>query len=117
MATVNEPNERAVLVFVGAGGGVKVVCAYTSARKAGMTIGEMRDVIDAFLHNFTFTGISGVQQALNLDGGASIFIGWMKNGKLRVLASGGLEKQKAGVKDPAELKLRAVTTLVKHVLK
>ena len=29
----------------------------------------------------------------------------------------GLEKQKAGVKDPAELKLRAVTTLVKHVLK
>jgi hypothetical protein len=52
-----------------------------------------------------------------LDGGASIFIGWMKNGKLRVLASGGLEKQKAGVKDPAELKFRAVTTLVKHVLK
>ena len=34
-----------------------------------MPIGEMRDVIDAFLHNFTFTGISGVQQALNLDGG------------------------------------------------
>ena len=96
MATVNQPNERAVLVFVGSG--VKVVCSYTSRRDFGMTINEMRDVIDAFLQNFSFTGISGVQQALNLDGGASIFIGWVKNGKLRVLASGGLDEQKVGAK-------------------
>ena len=114
VATANQENERAVLIFVG--GGVKVVCAYTSERESGMMRNEMRDVIDAFLQKFSFTGISGVQQALNLDGGGSIFIGWVKNGKLRVLASGGLQRQKVGAQDPAGMKFRDVTTMVKHVL-
>jgi hypothetical protein len=116
IATVNQPNERAVVVLVG--GGVKVACAYTSDRKNGMTINEMRDVVSAFLQEFTFvSGIENVKQGLNLDGGASIFIGWIKNGRLRVLASGGLgANQSPGAKDLAGMKFRDVTTMVKHIL-
>jgi hypothetical protein len=114
VATVNERNERNVLIFVG--GDVKVVCAYTSTRKLGMRINEMRDVIDQFLESFLSKRIGETEMALNLDGGASIFLGWVKNGKLRILATGGLDKQKAVPYEPESVKFRDVTTMVKHVL-
>jgi hypothetical protein len=36
---------------------------------------EMGDVIDTFLRNFIFLGIADVEQALNLNGGGSVFVG------------------------------------------
>ncbi|GAM83019.1 hypothetical protein ANO11243_010050 [Dothideomycetidae sp. 11243] len=116
IATANErDNERAAVIFVGAG--IKVVLTYTSTQDKGMTINDMRDLIDVFLVNFSMPGIANVEQALNLDGGGSIFLGWIKDGKLKILAAGNLDQQTPGAKDPSGFHFRSVTTMVKHVLK
>ncbi|EPE26289.1 hypothetical protein GLAREA_02201 [Glarea lozoyensis ATCC 20868] len=114
IATANQPNERLVLVTIG--DGTRVVCSYTSSRDDGLRMNEIRDVIDTFLCNFLCLGIADVEQALNLDGGGSVFVGWVKNGKLKVLASGGLDRQVPGAKDATGMWFRDVTTMVKHVI-
>ncbi|EHL02794.1 hypothetical protein M7I_1133 [Glarea lozoyensis 74030] len=92
IATANQPNERLVLVTIG--DGTRVVCSYTSSRDDGLRMNEIRDVIDTFL----------------------VFVGWVKNGKLKVLASGGLDRQVPGAKDATGMWFRDVTTMVKHVI-
>jgi hypothetical protein len=66
MATVNEENERNVLVFVGSD--VKVMCTYTSMR-ASYKINSRRDVIDQFLKSYLGNGLTETKMALNLDRG------------------------------------------------
>lgn len=117
VATANEKNERLVTVMMA--DDLKIVFAYTSQRKNGVTINDMRDLINVFLGQYMASDLSKAQTAINLDGGASIFIGWMKNGVLSILAAGGLEGKQSEVPHSASQieKFRDVTTLVKYALK
>ena len=114
MVTVNEPNERNALIIVK--GGIKVAFTYTSQRQVGMRINELRELIDRFLKVYLKIGIADTQIALNLDGGGSIFVGWVKNGRLNVLAAGGMATPKVYPLPPQGFRFRDVTTMVKHVL-
>jgi len=113
ICTSNERNERNALVYVD---GIKIAFAYTSRRNVGMTLNHLRELIDQFLKTYLKTDITHSQMALNLDGGASTFLGWMNEGKLSVLAAGELGGPKAVPFAPEALKFREVTTMVKHVL-
>jgi hypothetical protein len=110
LVTANEQNERNVLVIVDAS--VKVVCAYTSSRNAGMTVNGMRDVIDTFLQGYLQgKTIETTEMALGLDGGRSVYVAWVKNGQTEVLAAGNLANP---TQEPANFQLREVTTMLKH---
>jgi len=113
ICTSNEPNERNALVYVD---GIKIAFAYTSERQNGMTINRLRELIDQFLKTYLKKDISKCELALNLDGGGSIFFGWVNKGKLSVLAAGELGGPRAIPFAPGEHKFRDVTTMVKHVL-
>lgn len=117
VATANEPNERLVTVMMA--DDLKIVFAYTSKRENGVTINSMRDVINVFLDQYLNSNLSKAKTAINLDGGASIFVGWMKEGALSILAAGGLEGQQSEVPHDANKikKFRDVTTMVKYTLK
>lgn len=117
VATANEQNERLVTVVMA--DDVKIVFAYTCRRKVGVTINDMRDLINVFLDQYLGADLSKAKTALNLDGGASIFIGLMKEGVFSVLAAGGLEGKQSEVPHGADKikKFRDVTTMVKYPLK
>jgi len=110
IVTANEQNERNVLVTVDTN--TRIVFAYTSPREVGLTTNGMRDLIGVFLQGY-FQGktIETTEMALNLDGGRSIFVGWVKNGVTEVLAAGGLTNP---TQLPGDFKSREVATMVKH---
>jgi hypothetical protein len=118
LCTVHEPNERNVLVIVD--DGTKVAITYTSERLKGMTINDLRDLIDEFLKRFLRKSITQTQLALNLDGGGSLFMGWLKeNGDMQVLAAGGAKKGEPTREYPqpaSSSQLREIANIVKHVL-
>ncbi|KAL1855660.1 hypothetical protein Daus18300_011041 [Diaporthe australafricana] len=116
VTTANEPNERLATVVLA--GDIKVVFAYTCARKNGVTINGMREVINVFLKQYLDSDLSQAKLAVNLDGGASIFVGWMRNERLTILAAGGLGGKQSEVPHGLNKtkKFRSVTTMVKHVL-
>jgi hypothetical protein len=114
LTTVNEPNERLATVVMPKG--IKLVFAYTSERDDGVRINQLRDLINTFLQQYLGSNIGQAQQALNLDGGASIFIGLAGKGQARLLAQGGVD----GALPPPNLggvKTRDGTTMVKYRLK
>jgi hypothetical protein len=117
LCTVNEPNERNVLVYVG--GGIKIAVTYNSQRSKGMRINELRTLIDQFLKSYLKKSIDDTQIALNLDGGGSIFMGWLKDGKLSILAAGSVSGgPKLYPQNPKGLAsgFREVPNMVKHDL-
>lgn len=116
MATANEPNERLATVVLA--GDIKLVFAYTSARTNGVTINRFRELINVFLDQYLDSDLAQAKVAINLDGGASIFVGWMRDGHLSILAAGGLEGKQGEVPHGLDKikEFRGVTTMVKHVL-
>lgn len=108
VATSREPNERLVTVIMTEN--LKYVFTYTSRRSRGVDVNRMRDVIKIYLGEFLGANIRDAKQVLNFDGGGSIFVAWVKNGRYDVIAAGGLNGQKAG----STFRPRTVTTMVRH---
>ncbi|CAI6334220.1 unnamed protein product [Periconia digitata] len=87
--------------------------------KGGLKLNDMRDLIDTFLKEFTEAkedGISGAKQALNMDGGGSVYVIWVKgNGEQEVLAAGKMEpKDEEADGTINNSRARTVQTIVKH---
>lgn len=115
LCTVNKPNERNVLVYVS--DGLKVAITYNSIRNNGMRINELRTLIDQFLQSYLKKKITETQIALNLDGGGSIFMGWLKDGELKILAAGNVPATPILYpQDHTKLKFREVPNMVRHDL-
>lgn len=111
VVTSNEPNERAAVVIVDSS--TKIAFAYTSERQTRMKINDLRDLISIFLQNYLKgKRIEDTQMALNLDGGGSIYIAWVANGKTEVIATGNLG-QNPTQEEPGWTP-RQVTTMVKY---
>ncbi|KAJ4360715.1 uncharacterized protein N0V89_001282 [Didymosphaeria variabile] len=92
----------------------KYVFSYTSTRnnRGGLDLNRMRLLIDTFLKEFTTVkeGIANAHQALNMDGGGSVFVNWVKsNGEQHIIAAGKMSGKELGSKRP-----RTVQTIVKH---
>lgn len=111
VVTSNEPNERAAVVIVDSC--TKIAFAYTSHRQTGVTINDLRDLISIFLENYIKgKRIEDTQMALNLDGGGSIYIAWVANGKTEVIATGNLGQNPT--QEQPDWTPRQVTTMVKY---
>ncbi|KAJ4292800.1 hypothetical protein N0V90_009463 [Kalmusia sp. IMI 367209] len=108
LAHVSQPNERLVTVILT--DELKYVFSYTSMRRKGMDLNQMRDLIKVFLGTFPKANIREAKQVLNLDGGGSIFVDWVKNGKHTIIAAGGLDGGAPGT----NFRPRTVQTMVRH---
>lgn len=117
LSHANQPNERLALVQARQ---AKVVFAYTSRRRNGLTINQLRTVIDVFLRTYLDgRTIANTELALNLDGGGSVFVGYHSKGKTYHIVAGDQQADEAvplGLRDPAGLKFRAVANFVRHDL-
>lgn len=70
----------------------------------------MRSVVEAFLTSLLKADIKiDTKQVLNLDGGGSIFVGWVKNKKWEIIAAGNL----GGERTPADWRPRTVITMIR----
>jgi hypothetical protein len=88
LAHASQPNERLAIVIVGRD---KYIFAYTAETRAnGVTVNQLRGIINTFLQGFTSSSISAASKALNLDGGGSIFVAWRKRGVETVIARGNV---------------------------
>jgi hypothetical protein len=100
----------------------KYIFSYTSTsqKPAGLNLNQMRDLIDAFLKGFTEAkkdGIKGAKQALNMDGGGSVYVVLVKaNGEQEVIAAGKMDGVKEAQNGGSLVgnSVRTVQTLVKH---
>jgi hypothetical protein len=111
LATSNQPNERLVTVIMKRD--MKLVFSYTSRRSKGVTVNHMRSLVEVYLASFFKADIKAdTEQVLNLDGGGSIFVAWVKNNRWEVIAAGNL----GGARTPSGWRPRMVTTMIKHTL-
>ncbi|PVH92212.1 hypothetical protein DM02DRAFT_663162 [Periconia macrospinosa] len=100
----------------------KYIFSYTSPEKkqVGLDLQQMKDLIDTFLKGFTEAkkdGIKGAKQALNMDGGGSVYVVLVKaNGEQEVIAAGKMDAEKEAENGGSLNKQRArtVQTIVKH---
>jgi len=112
LAHAGEKNERLVTVIMT--DTVKYVFSYTCDREDGVDLNKMREIIDTFLNKFEGSKIDDAKQALNFDGGGSLFMAWVYDGKVSLIAAGDIQGQ-----DPYEVgrkvwNKRFVQTMVRH---
>ncbi|KAF2691411.1 hypothetical protein K458DRAFT_397905 [Lentithecium fluviatile CBS 122367] len=87
LAHANQPNERLVIVTLPNGN--KYLFVYTTTRTGdGVNVNQMRAVIETFLREFFRTTLAQTSQALNLDGGGSLYVSWNQGGREQVIATG-----------------------------
>ncbi len=111
IAASNQPNERLVTVILQ--NDLKLVFTYTSRRSKGVNVNQMRSIVEAFLASFLKADIKiDTKQVLNLDGGGSIFVAWVKNKRWEIIAAGN----QGGERTPPGWRPRMVTTMIKHTL-
>ncbi|PVI02298.1 hypothetical protein DM02DRAFT_626808 [Periconia macrospinosa] len=111
LSHASRPHNRLVTVIMSKTS--KFIFSYTSTRQAlaGLNLNEMRALIDTFLREFTSApnGIAGAQQALNMDGGGSVFVNFINgDGEMELIAAGKLDTKKA------KHVPRKVQTVVRH---
>jgi hypothetical protein len=95
LAHADQPNERLVLVQLGAAHGNDLyLFAYTGSpttrrQRPSVELNEMRRIIDLFFsHYVSGAQLSNVPLALNLDGGGSIYLSWNNGAREEVIAKG-----------------------------
>jgi hypothetical protein len=88
--TASHPNER--LVYVVLPNHTKIIFVYTAADRftTGARLSTMRNMIDAFLYKYQSRArIAEATQAVNLDGGGSIYVSFNEHGRRpKVIAAG-----------------------------
>ncbi|KAK1957256.1 hypothetical protein LY78DRAFT_686356 [Colletotrichum sublineola] len=116
LATSNQPNERAAAMELP--DKTRVVFAYNSGRDDGLRIHEWQELIDTFTREYFNKGVSESTFTLNLDGGGSIYIGWVRNDECKVLALGGTQGKLPALpySPPSGKKHRPIATMVKFEL-
>lgn len=66
----------------------RMIFTYTSRQYFGIDLNHLRRVIIIFLHKYLGRSLADAQQAINLDGGPRIIVGWVRNREVRLLAWG-----------------------------
>ncbi|EFQ36793.1 hypothetical protein CGRA01v4_04131 [Colletotrichum graminicola] len=116
LATSNQPNERAAAMELP--DKTRVVFAYNSGRPEGLRIDEWQKLIDTFSREYLGKGVGESKFTLNLDGGGSIYIGWVRNNECKLLALGGIEGKLPALPylPPSSKTHRPMATMVKFEL-
>ncbi|KAF2005557.1 hypothetical protein P154DRAFT_608408 [Amniculicola lignicola CBS 123094] len=91
VATSSSGNERFVIATTSEG--TKFLFTYTCEDRCdGTNLNQMRRIIEVFLAKYHHIDINipgEMTQILNMDGGASIYLSWTKDGKVTTIAEGG----------------------------
>ncbi|KAK1989884.1 hypothetical protein LX36DRAFT_705571 [Colletotrichum falcatum] len=117
LASSNQPNERAAAMELP--DKTRVVFAYNSGRPDGLRINEWQELVDMFTREYLGKSVGELTFTLNLDGGGSIYIGWVRNNECKVLALGGADGELPALpySPPSSKKFRPIATMVKFELR
>jgi hypothetical protein len=87
LAHASQSNERLTIVTLPNGN--KYLFVYTATRREdGVSVNQMRTLIEAFLGKFHSVTLAQTSQVLNLDGGGSMYVSWNERGREQVIAAG-----------------------------
>ncbi|KAJ4297667.1 hypothetical protein N0V90_005561 [Kalmusia sp. IMI 367209] len=89
LAHASQPNERLVLVTMK--NHDRLIFVYTARkRSSGLNTRGMRDLMLLWVSTYTQYKVSDVVQAVNLDGGGSIYVSWNHLGVEKKIAAGNI---------------------------
>lgn len=107
LAHASQPNERLVLVTMR--NHDKLIFVYTARRRTnGLNTRGMTDLMHLWFKTYTNLKLSDVVQAVNLDGGGSIYVSWNHLGVEKKIAAGNI-----GDEFPAGTARRKVANVLK----